>query len=512
MSLAKVHSAQVSLLTAKLVDVEVDLSRGLHAFTIVGLPDKAVEEAKDRVAAAIKNSGFTSPKQKNQKVVISLAPADIKKEGSGFDVAMAVAYLLAGEEVSFNPQGKLFLGELSLTGEIRSISGVLPMVRFAKDSGFSEVYVPEANAKEAALIDNIAIFPIHTLRELLNHLDGGLKEHARIHPQEHTKLVDEKLREERVDFKDIRGQHAAKRGLIIAASGGHNIALFGPPGTGKTLLAKALAHILPSLSFEETLEVTGIHSIVRSLSGELLTRPPFRAPHHTASYVAVVGGGAYPKPGEVTLAHRGVLFMDEFPEFERRVIEALREPLEERVVSVSRAKGTAQFPASFMLVAAFNPCPCGNFGSSKPCICSPLEINRYHKKLSGPMLDRIDMWIEVGHVDFDTLAKSSREEDSDKAALHVRKARKRQGTRFKKKQGVRLNSHMSVKDIDAHIRLSSGVEGVLKSAVSNLGLSPRSYHRVLKVARTIADLENAKEIQEAHVLEALQYRPKNTTV
>jgi magnesium chelatase family protein len=516
MGFAKTQSAQVTLLSAHIVDVEVDISRGLHAFSIVGLPDKAVEEARDRIGAAIKHSGFTSPKQKNQKVVIALAPAELKKEGSGFDVAMALSYLRATGDIRFDPKGRLFLGELSLQGELRSIRGVLPMARKAAEVGYKEIYVPIANANEAALIEGITVFGVKTLAELIRHLnektpgteEGGGTSRQGLTPQEKTTLAHVPPREF-TDLSDIRGQATAKRGLEIAAAGGHNIALYGPPGTGKTLLARALAHILPPLTFDEVLEVTSIHSVTSTQAGELLLYPPFRSPHHTASYVAIVGGGTNLRPGEVTLAHRGVLFLDEFPEFDRRVLESLREPLEEKVVSIARARGSAQFPAHFILVAAFNPCPCGNFGSATPCRCAPLEVERYRKKLSGPLLDRIDMWIEVAHLDFETMSGAKTGETSASVCKRVHVARGRQHERFGH-TGV-LNSSMHLKDIETHLPLTPELKKTLSLAVKTLKLSPRAYHRVLKLARTIADLGESDALLNEHLLEALRYRPKTLT-
>lgn len=522
MSFAKTYSAQPVVLRAGIIDVEVDLSKGLNAFTVVGLPDKGVEESKDRVSAAIKNSGFTSPKQKNQKTVIALAPADLKKEGPIFDLAIALAYLLAAEEVDFNPEKKLFLGELSLDGNLRPVTGVLPLVAEAKKQGFEEVYVPIDNAREAALIENIAIYPAKSLSDVINHLEEGDKPRT---DEGGEKIKSKKLKVQpkteieieyktNIDFDDIKGQQNAKRGMEIAAAGGHNIALWGPAGTGKTLLAKAFAGILPPLSMDEILEVTSIHSVAGILNNNLVTTPPWRNPHHTASYVSIVGGGTIPKPGEATLAHRGVLFLDEFPEFDRRVIDTLREPLEEKVVRVSRAKGSAEFPANFILVAALNPCPCGNWGvKNKKCICPPIAIERYKRKLSGPIIDRIDLWTEVSSVDHASLGTREKSgEASEKIRTRVAQARKIQKERFANFDlKHKTNSDLGAKDITRVISLSPKVKSELDRAAKALDISARSYHKIMKLAQTIADLAESESVESDHLHEALQYRPKNLT-
>ena len=509
MSFSKVYSAQTNLLTVTPISVETDISRGLNAFAIVGLPDKAVEEARDRVSAAIKNSGFDSPKAKNHKIVISLAPADQKKEGPVFDVAIALSYLVANKDINFDHEGKLFLGELSLDGKVRPVRGILPIARFAKQNNFQELYVPMENVREAALIDGISVFGISSLSNLIGHLTNTKKI-----PKADVTIVEKILRQTKTDFSDVRGQERAKRGLLIAAAGGHNCAMYGPPGTGKTMLAKAFAGILPELSFEESLEATGIHSVAGILSETLIINPPFRAPHHTASYVSLVGGGATPKPGEITLAHTGVLFMDEFPEFERRVIESLRQPLEDKVVSVSRAKGTAHFPANVLLVAAMNPCPCGNFGfRGKPCICTPSALSRYRRKMSGPIMDRIDIWLEVDRVLPSDLSGDSEGDKSELFRKRVTQARAAQRDRFEKK-GTKIsrNSEMSARDIVTLVNLDPQSRRTLDMAAERLGFSPRVYHRMIKVARTIADLEGSEEITNSHILEAVEYRPKKFDV
>lgn len=516
MSFAKVYSAQINLLSGVIVTVEVDLSRGLHAFNVVGLPDKAVDESKDRVSSAIKNSGFKSPKAQNQKIVVSLSPADLKKEGPFFDLAIALSYMLAAGELKFNPDKKIFLGELGLDGTLRRIRGALPLVEIAKKKGFSEVYLPRENAIEAALVEGIDIFGAESLNEVIEHLDETKKEldkvPKKIKLQPKTKVVYKKEKKDR-DLSDIRGQESAKRGLEIAAAGGHNIAMYGPPGTGKTMLARAFAGLLPDLSLKEVLEITGIHSVAGANTEELVCFPPFRSPHHTSSYVSLIGGGTYPKPGEVTLAHRGVLFLDEFPEFDKRVIESLRQPLEDNIVSISRAKGSATFPSNFILVAAMNPCPCGNAGSKqKACICRPSDLDRYKRKLSGPIIDRIDLWVSVGNIDYKKLGGEGDGEKSESIKERVIKARETQRERFKKfGKDLKTNSEMNVKDLSSMVKLTKEVRNLLDDSAERLDLSARAYHRVLKIARTIADLEGSLDVKENHILEAIQYRPKVNT-
>jgi magnesium chelatase family protein len=519
MNFAKVYSAQVNLLSGAIVTIEVDLSKGLHTFSVVGLPDKAVDESKDRVSGAIKNSGYKSPKAKNQKIVVSLSPADLKKEGPYFDLAIALSYMLATGDIRFNPEKRIFLGELGLDGTLRGIRGALPLAQAAKRFGFEEIYLPKENAFEAALVEGIKVFGANSLNEVVEHLifeEGqSLKNSSRtvlgkrIIPEPQTK-VEYKKDSRGGDFADVRGQESAKRGLEIAAAGGHNIAMYGPPGTGKTMLARVFSTLLPDLSLEEVLEITGIHSVAGLTRGELISSPPFRAPHHTASYVSVIGGGAYPKPGEVTLAHRGVLFLDEFPEFEKRVIESLRQPLEDDMVSISRARGSAIFPSNFILVAAMNPCPCGNLGNKqKSCICKPSDLDRYKRKLSGPIMDRIDLWVSVANVDYKKLGEEGTGEKSEKIKERVYQARAIQKDRFKKfNRNISTNSEMNVKDLSSIVRLADDVRKILDDSAERLALSARAYHRVIKIARTIADLENSPDIKAPHVLEALQYRPK----
>ncbi len=520
MSFSRVYSAQTHLLKGKIVTVEVDITKNtLHSFTLVGLPDKAVDESKDRMSSALKNSNYNSPKNQNQKIVISLSPADIKKEGPYFDLAIALAYLLSAEEINFDPEGRIFLGELSLNGELRPIKGALPLTEIAQKLGYKEIYLPVENAKEAALVRGIKIFGVNNLKEIIDHIyipkkdkKGNLleKERPKILPQIETEII-KKVKINNIDFSDIKGQEGAKRGLEIAASGGHNIAMSGPPGTGKTMLARVFSHILPDLETDACLEITGIHSVVGLLEEDIITDPPFRAPHHTASYVSMIGGGTNPKPGEVTLAHRGVLFLDEFPEFEKKVLESLRQPLEDNIVSISRARGSAIFPSNFILVAAMNPCPCGNKGNKqKDCICKPSDLDRYKRKLSGPIMDRIDIWVNVQNVDYEKLSNSSQEgEKTSTIKERVRLARDIQIKRFKNSpRKINTNSEMNVKELNIYAPLDEETKKVLNQSAERLQLSARAYHRTIKLARTIADLSGSENISQSHILEALQYRPR----
>ena len=438
---------------------------------------------------------------------MSLAPADIKKEGPLFDLPIAIAYLLSAGEIQADVSKKLFLGELALDGTLRPVRGVLPIVRKAKEAGFLEVIVPSENADEAALIEGLAIIPASNLLEVVRHIDIA-REDATVILAHPTKKIKGDWEDTLIRLEDIRGQETAKRGLIIAAAGRHNVLMVGPPGTGKTMLARAFQSILPPLSTDDALTVSSIHSYAGTLDDAVSSKPPFRAPHHTASHTSLVGGGAHPKPGEVTLAHKGVLFLDEFPEFERRSIDALRQPLEDRVVSISRVQGSAIFPADFVLVAAMNPYRGSEDGTTD---YATAMMDAYKGKVSGPILDRIDLWLEVPHVPYDTLTEKrdskTVSDETKKAREQIQKARELALERLKNTP-VTTNAEMSARDIEDTIHLSSEVQDLLKVSSAKLNLSPRSYHRLVKVSRTIADLDNSGEIKSEHVLEALQYRVK----
>ena len=506
--ISKVFSAANIGLDCQPIEVEVDMTPGLHSFQIVGLPDTAVNEAKERVSSAVKNSSALPPHHSQRRVIVNLAPADIKKEGPAYDLPIAIAYLLASEQLlAMELENKIFVGELSLEGKLRPISGVLPIALMARDKGFKTLFVPQANATEAALIKEIEVFGISSLEELIFHLEQ--KETLQPTISDGISFLDESLDAD-FDLAYVKGQEHAKRALEIAAAGHHNILMTGSPGAGKTLLARTLPTILPPLSFEEALEVTKIFSIAGRLNSKkpIIAAPPFRSPHHTASSAALVGGGNHPKPGEITLAHRGVLFLDEFPEFHRDVLESLRQPLEDGLITVSRASGSLTFPARFMLVASMNPCPCGYlYDSAKQCTCSPSQINRYKRRISGPLMDRIDIHIEVPTVKYEKLAGDKEGDESKTIRERVKKARVIQHQRFLGEK-AKTNSEMGLKQIKKHCQLDSPGQEILKNAVNNLHLSARSYHRVLKLARTIADLASSEKIEPGHLAEALQYRPK----
>jgi magnesium chelatase family protein len=516
--LARIFSCGVIGLEGVVIEVEVDTSNGQPKVLIVGLPDAAVQESRERVQSAIKNSGFFFPRK---RVTVNLAPADVRKEGPAYDLPIAVGILAASGQIKPELLEKtLVVGELSLDGTLRHVRGVLPMAALARAQGFQRLIVPEVNAVEAALIPDIEVIAIDSLRKLSDWADGELQ----INPTENTFTDDTESSPFLLDFQEIKGQEHAKRALEVAAAGGHNVLMIGPPGSGKTLMARALPSILPNMTIDEALDVTRIYSVADQLPADtpLIRQRPFRSPHHTISHAGLVGGGNWPHPGEISLAHRGVLFLDELPEFGSRVLEVMRQPLEDKVVTISRAQGSLTFPANFQLVAAMNPCLCGYYGDPvKPCTCALGMVSKYQKRISGPLLDRIDIHVEVPRVEFEKLSQQRLGESSAIIRNRVETARLRQLERFSKNNSKEneetlinlktCNADMGPADIRTICHLDGSGENLMRTAMRQLQLSARAYHRILKLARTIADLAGEEKIEPNHIAEALQYRPKLMT-
>jgi len=503
--LAKVTTCAVVGLEGAIVEVEVDISPGLPSFTIVGLPDAAVQEARERVRAAIRNSGCTFPMK---RIVVNLAPANLKKAGPAYDLPIAVGILLSSEQVSADVSQSILLGELSLDGILRHTNGILPMVALAHQEKLSTIIVPEADAREASLIDGTKILPFASLPQLVSYFRGEIPapEYKVESAEEYTQSTLPPT-----DLAYIKGQEHVKRALEVAAAGGHNIIMMGPPGSGKTLLARSLPSLLPPMTNEEALEVTKIYSVSGLLPANtpLLRERPFRSPHYTISNVGLVGGGHWPKPGEISLSHRGVLFLDELPEFGHSVLEVLRQPLEDRVITISRAQGSVTFPANFMLVGAMNPCPCGYYGDPfKQCTCSPGLVTRYQKRISGPFIDRVDIFVEVPHIDYEKLTDDRLGEKSEKVQKRIENARSTQRRRF---DGTILtcNAEMTPTEVREFCQVEESAQSLLKTAMKQLYLSARAFHRILKIGRTLADLEEADIIKAHHIAEAIQYRPRS---